>query len=133
MIRCLYRLRSALLKKTMYTAMLYFPGTTAAWNYFFVSLSEITYIEIWIYTTSYRLEKYICLLFRCYLLKIDGVVNGKRHAIEVQDGHVETLPSKYPSNYRIDLHINDGVSVLKNGIRYGYRVFLLERYASDWV
>ena len=35
--------------------------------------------EVWIYTSSYRTEKYIRGLFRCYGVKLDGIVNAQRH------------------------------------------------------
>ncbi len=54
-------------------------------------------IELWIYTTSFRTEGYIRGLFRCYGVKLDSVVNGERHACEVQAGKREAMPSKYPS------------------------------------
>ncbi len=63
------------------------------------------------YTTSFRSEQYIRGLFRCYGIKFDNIVNGARHAREVQAGHTEAMPSKYPSKYRIDLHIDDDRSV----------------------
>ena len=64
-------------------------------------------IKLWIYTTSFRSEKYIKRLFKCYGIKIDNVINGIRHQQEVQRNKTEPLPSKYPSSYRIDLHIDE--------------------------
>lgn len=43
------------------------------------------------------------------------------------------MPSKYPSKYRIDLHIDDDVSVLPNGKIYGFHVFLVGQQDDDWV
>lgn len=90
-------------------------------------------IEVWIYTTSFRTEKYIRKLFLCYGIKLDGVINGARHAREVQEKKSETMPSKYPSHYRIDLHIDDDISVLKNGEVYGFRVYLIQEYDENWI
>ena len=89
-------------------------------------------IELWIYTTSYRSEHYIRGLFRCYGIKLDGIVNGIKHAKEVQAGHIEGMPSKYPSKYRIDLHIDDDRSVAENGKIYGFRVFIVGSQDDDW-
>ena len=36
-------------------------------------------IKLWIYTTSYRSERYIRGLFRCYGIKLDNVINGEKH------------------------------------------------------
>ncbi|MBR1737092.1 MAG: HAD family hydrolase, partial [Firmicutes bacterium] len=82
-------------------------------------------VEIWIYTTSFRSERYIRGLFKRYGIKIDEVVNGERHEKEVQRGKNEPMPSKYPSRYRIDLHIDDDISVLNNGKIYGFRVHIV--------
>ncbi|MDE5779098.1 MAG: HAD family hydrolase [Lachnospiraceae bacterium] len=90
-------------------------------------------ISLWVYTTSYRSEKYIKSLFRCYGIKIDNVINGERHQKEVQRNKSQVMPSKYPSKYRIDLHIDDDVSVYQNGIRYGFKVFLIKNEDIDWV
>ena len=88
--------------------------------------------ELWIYTTSYRSERYIRGLFRCYGIKLNHVINGAKHAREVQAGRTEGMPSKYPSKYRIDLHIDDDSSVYENGKIYGFRVFLVGEQDDHW-
>lgn len=35
-------------------------------------------VEIWIYTTSFRSERYIRGLLRCYGLEVESIVNGGR-------------------------------------------------------
>lgn len=89
-------------------------------------------IELWIYTTSFRSERYIRGLFRCYGIKLDSVINGERHACEVQADKRESMPSKYPSKYRIDLHIDDDISVVQNGKTYGFKVFLIGAQDDEW-
>jgi len=89
-------------------------------------------IETWIYTTSFRSEKYIRRLFRHYGIKVGQVVNGSRHAKEVQGDKVEPMPSKMPGRYRIDLHIDDDVSVYQNGTMYGFKVFLVGPPDDEW-
>jgi hypothetical protein len=42
------------------------------------------------------------------------------------------LPSKYPPKYRIDLHIDDDISVFQNGKTYGFSVFLINENDSNW-
>ena len=90
-------------------------------------------IHIWIYTTSFRTERYIRRLFNHYGIKLDSVVNGYRHAKEVQAGKTEAMPSKYPGKYRIDLHIDDDISVAKNGQTYGFKVFIVGEDDDLWV
>jgi hypothetical protein len=89
-------------------------------------------IELWVYTTSYRSERYIRGLFRCYGIKLDCIINGARHTREVQAGHVEAMPSKYPSKYRIDLHIDDDHSVAENGKTFGFHVFIVGDQDDQW-
>ena len=89
-------------------------------------------IELWVYTTSFRTERYIRGLFRCYGIKLDFVVNGERHAREVQADKREPMPSKYPGKYRIDLHIDDDISVKQNGRTYGFKVHLVGEQDEHW-
>ncbi len=89
-------------------------------------------IEAWIYTTSYRSERYIRGLFLCYGIRLCEVVNGARHAEEVQRNSHDGLPSKYPSKYRIDLHIDDDISVRQNGDTYGFRVLIVGEDDDMW-
>lgn len=90
-------------------------------------------IETWIYTTSFRSEPYIRRFFKHYGIKVGQVINGERHKKEVQGNKSEPMPSKYPAKYRIDLHIDDDVSVLMNGKTYGFKVFLIGEPDDDWV
>ncbi len=95
------------------------------------SLQDMGY-EVWVYTSSFRSEKYIRNLFRCYKVRFDGIVNGTRHLREVQQGHAETLPQKLPSRYRISLHIDDEAIVCSMGRQYGYNVFELNAPDDQW-
>ena len=88
--------------------------------------------ELGVYTTSFRSERYIRRLFLHYGIKLDFIINGERHAREVQAHKKEPMPSKYPGKYRIDLHIDDDVSVKQNGRVYGFRVFLVGEQDDLW-
>lgn len=88
--------------------------------------------EVWIYTSSYRTERYIRTLFRCYGVKLHEVVNAQRHLKEVQRDKKETLPQKLPNRYRISLHIDDEEVVVSYGKAYGFDVFQLEAQDDDW-
>ena len=94
-------------------------------------LQQLGY-EVWIYTSSFRTEKYIRRLFRSYGVKLDGIVNGDRHMREVQRGRAETLPQKLPNRYRISLHVDDEAIVCTNGRLFGYNVYQLEAQDDDW-
>lgn len=89
-------------------------------------------IEVWVYTSSYRTEKYIKRLFRHYHVRFDEIVNAQRHLKEVQAGHKETLPQKLPNRYRISLHIDDEEVVASYGKAYGFKVYQLEAQDDDW-
>ena len=89
--------------------------------------------EVWVYTSSFRPERYIRRLFKCYGIVFDGIVNGTRHLREVQRGHAQTLPQKLPSRYRISLHIDDEDIVCSLGRQYGYNVYHLEAQDDEWV
>lgn len=89
-------------------------------------------IKLWIYTTSYRSERYIRNIFRHYGVRIDYIINGERHAKEVQGNKKEIMPSKYPAKYHIDLHVDDEISVYQNGVAHGFRVYLLRENDTDW-
>ena len=51
---------------------------------------------------------------------------------EVQGNKAEPMPSKFPAKYRIDLHIDDDISVLQNGRTYGFKVFLIGEQDDKW-
>lgn len=89
-------------------------------------------IKLWIYTTSYRSEQYIRGLFRCYGVKLDKIINGEKHAEDVQTSRADGMPSKYPSKYRIDLHIDDDITVAQNGKIYGFNVLIVGSQDDEW-
>ena len=88
--------------------------------------------EVWVYTSSFRSDKYIRWLFRLYGIRFDGIVNGYRHLKEVQRDNRTTLPQKLPSRYRISLHIDDETIVCSMGRQYGYRTYQLEAQDDEW-
>ena len=88
--------------------------------------------EVWIYTSSFRSEKYIRRLFRCYGVRLDGIVNGERHLREVQRGSRTPLPQKLPNRYRISLHVDDENVVCSWGREYGYSTYQLRAQDDDW-
>ncbi len=95
------------------------------------TLQDLGY-EVWVYTSSFRSEKYIRSLFRHYHVRFDGIVNGSRHLKEVQRNNTTTLPQKLPNRYRISLHIDDEAIVCNLGRQYGYNVYQLEAQDDEW-
>lgn len=89
-------------------------------------------IDVWVYTSSFRSEKYIRRLFRLYGVKFNGIINGQRHLEEVQRNRKEILPQKLPNVYRISLHIDDEEVVASYGKAYGFEVFQLNAPDEEW-
>ncbi len=89
--------------------------------------------EVWVYTSSFRTEKYINWLFRFYGIRFDGIVNGARHAREVQRDNKIILPQKLPNRYRISLHVDDETVICSLGPQYGFRTYQLDAQDDEWV
>ena len=88
--------------------------------------------EVWIYTSSFRSERYIRGLFRWYGVRLDGIVNGSRHQQEVQRGRREILPQKLPNRYHISLHIDDETVICSCAGHYGFRAYQLNAEDDTW-
>ena len=94
-------------------------------------LQEMGY-EVWVYTSSFRTERYIRSLFRHYGVRFDGIVNGDRHLREVQRNNAHTLPQKLPNRYRISLHVDDEAVICAWGREYGFNTYLLNAQDDEW-
>ena len=88
--------------------------------------------EVWVYTSSFRSERYIRWLFRLYGVRFDGIVNGHRHLKEVQRNNKTILPQKLPNRYRISLHVDDEEVICSLGPQYGFRTYQLYAQDDDW-
>ena len=95
------------------------------------TLQQLGY-EVWVYTSSFRSEKYIRRLFRLYGVRFDGIVNGNRHLKEVQRDNKTILPQKIPSRYRISLHIDDEAIIASWGREFGFQTYLLDAEDDQW-
>ena len=94
-------------------------------------LQELGY-EVWVYTSSFRSERYIRTLFRFYHVRFDGIVNADRHLREVQRDNKTILPQKLPNRYRISLHVDDETVICSLGPQYGFRAYQLDAQDDDW-
>jgi len=88
--------------------------------------------EVWVYTSSFRSEKYIRSLFRHYHVRFDGIVNGERHNREVQQNRQTQLPQKLPNRYRISLHVDDEEVICTSAGQYGFRAYQLNADDDHW-
>ena len=93
---------------------------------------QIQGYEVWIYTSSFRSEGYIRRLFRCYGIRLDGIVNGTRHMKEVQRNNKTVLPQKLPNRYHISLHIDDEDVICTAAGQYGFRAYQLNAQDDEW-
>jgi hypothetical protein len=84
--------------------------------------------EVWVYTTSFRSAGYVRGWFGSFGVRLGGVVNQQRHLAEVG----EQGPSKLPSAFGIDLHIDDSEGVGIEGRRHGFQVLVVRPEESDW-
>ena len=94
-------------------------------------LQELGY-EVWVYTSSFRSERYIKGLFRHYGVKFDGIINANRHLKEVQAGSSQILPQKMPSRYHISLHVDDEAVICTQGRIYGFEAYQLDGPDDEW-
>jgi hypothetical protein len=95
------------------------------------SLQKLGY-EVWVYTSSYRSERYIKWLFKFYGVQFDGIINAQRHQKEVQKNSSYILPQKVPNRYRISLHIDDESIICTQGKNFGYEAYQLDAPDDEW-
>ena len=95
------------------------------------SLQKLGY-EVWVYTSSFRSDTYIRRLFSYYGVHFDGIINGHRHAKEVQAHSSTILPQKMPARYHIALHIDDEEVICSGALQHGYEAFRLDAQDDDW-
>ena len=88
--------------------------------------------EVWVYTSSYRTERYIKSLFRLYGVTFDGIVNATRHLREVQRDSKTILPQKMPTRYRISLHVDDETVICTSALQNGFHAYHLDAQDDDW-
>ncbi len=88
--------------------------------------------EVWVYTSSFRSERYIKWLFRLYGVRFDGIINGSRHLKEVQEKSSYILPQKVPSRYQISLHVDDESIICTQGKEFGFEAYQLDAPDAMW-
>ena len=88
--------------------------------------------EVYIYTTSNRSVGYIRSLFKFYGIKIAEVINQAIHEKAFRGKRGHEIPSKYPSRWKIDLHIDDCKVLEANAERYGFRMLRVDPEDHQW-
>jgi hypothetical protein len=88
--------------------------------------------EIWIYTTSYRNMAMTTLWFRLHGVQIDGMINQRGHAKHIAKLNLDRVPSKMPSAFGIDLHVDDSHGVAEEGVRHQFEVVVVDPSDLGW-
>ena len=78
--------------------------------------------QIYVYTTSYRSKVKIKLMFLCYGIPVDFVINQYLHEKRVRKNG--KIVSKFPPEFDIDIHIDDSLGVEMEGKKFGCFVIL---------
>ncbi|MNP27482.1 hypothetical protein D3C76_1203950 [compost metagenome] len=67
-----------------------------------------------------------------YGIHVDGVVNSDRHQHILAQNGLEHSPSKLPSAFDIDLHVDDSEGVRLEGVDHGFRVVVVCPKDQNW-
>lgn len=79
--------------------------------------------QIFVYTTSFRSGAMIKLMFCCYGIPVDAVINQQRHNKQTKGTQIQDI--KIPPAFGIDIHVDDSRGLRIEGERYNLRQLLL--------
>ena len=88
--------------------------------------------SIWVYTSSGRTPAYIRRWLLLYGIHVDGVVNSVRHGQALAARGLSNAPSKLPTAFDIDLHVDDSEGVQIEGRDHGFRVVVVRPDDEQW-
>ncbi len=88
--------------------------------------------SIWVYTPSGRTPAYIRRWLLLYGIHVDGVVNSVRHGHALAARGLSNAPSKLPTAFDIDLHVDDSEDVQIEGYDHGFRVVVVRPDDEQW-
>lgn len=89
--------------------------------------------ELWIYTTSFRNPYLLKFSFFLKGIKITRVINQNEHMKLTKILNPDSLPTKLPSHFGIDLHIDDSKGVLIEGQKHGFNVLRIDPDDQKWL
>jgi FMN phosphatase YigB (HAD superfamily) len=87
--------------------------------------------SICIYTTSFRNPLSIRMAFRSYGITLHQVINQQKHNRILKEKR--NIFSKYPPAFGIDLHIDDSPGVRLEGVKFKFRVIIVDEADANWV
>ena len=85
--------------------------------------------KIYIYTTSFRKPSKIWWTFFSYGIKVDKIINQKRHLKIIPKN---LFASKYPPAFNIDIHIDDSYGVGIEGNDKNFRTIIVNNDNTNW-
>ena len=87
--------------------------------------------QIFIYTTSFRSEIKIRIMFFTYGISVANIINQKKHikVIGLKSKNISKLPSKFG----IDIHVDDSKGVEMEGAKYGFKTIIISESEKNWV
>ena len=88
--------------------------------------------EVWIYTTSLRDPWHMKRWLGFYGVRITDVINDTIHMAYLKKHGYQRGPSKLPSAWRIDLHVDDSEGVQWEGNEHGFSVVVVAPDDPDW-
>ena len=88
--------------------------------------------ELWIYTTSNRSPFKLKWGFRFRGVPIQRVINSERHLQKANERNPPAIPSKNPSWFGIDLHIDDSPGVAVKATNLGFHALIVSPDNDDW-
>jgi hypothetical protein len=88
--------------------------------------------SVWVYTSSGRTPAYIRRWLMLYGIHVDGVVNSVVHNQILAERGLANAPSKLPSAFDIDLHVDDSEGVKSEGHDHGFRVVVVRPDDENW-
>jgi FMN phosphatase YigB (HAD superfamily) len=88
--------------------------------------------EVVIYTTSYRSSFVTKIAFLLKKIRIKQVINNSLHLKAVRNNNFVIVPSKFPPQFGIDVHIDDSFGVVEEGEKLGFKVIYVDPEDSSW-
>lgn len=88
--------------------------------------------EVWVYTTSHRSPASVRRWLRSYRIRVARVINQDEHDRHARRTAHGRHPSKNPSAFDIDLHVDDSDGVHLEGERHHFRVVVVAPDDAGW-
>ena len=88
--------------------------------------------KIFIYTTSFRNPILVKLLFKLKGINIEKVINQSIHIEQMHKMKLENFPSKLPTAFGINLHIDDSQGVLYEGENFNFKTLIIDNDNENW-